>query len=235
MLKQFNLKTLVFDDPVLLVDELGEPILTESPLEVVGQLQYTTSGKDWVAVHTQEEINAISASITGGGSVWLENGKLKTSGRAPSPYHHWDGEGWVIDPEQQAAKNAEDIAKMREAINALRDRKINGGVYVEAVGKWIDTDATAERNILSVKASFDLFGDAVGEIAWTCADNSILMIDKAKLMLIWQALMTAKTGNHANALRHKAAVDQAENPLEYDYSSGWTACYSDYLAEQGDE
>ncbi|QNS16206.1 DUF4376 domain-containing protein [Mannheimia bovis] len=119
---------------------------------------------------------------------------------------------------------------MREQINALRDSKINGGVYVEAVGKWIDTDATAERNILSVKASYDLFGDM--EIAWTCADNSILMINKAKLMLIWQALMQAKTGNHANALRHKAAVEQAENPLEYDYSDGWSKTYQEFVNEQ---
>lgn len=115
----------------------------------------------------------------------------------------------------------------------MRDEKINGGVFVEAVGKWIDTDATAERNILSVKASYDLFGDM--EIAWTCADNSVLMINKEKLMQIWQALMNAKTGNHANALKHKTAMEQSDNPAEYDYSSGWTKCYQDYLKEQNDE
>lgn len=188
------------------------------------------------AVEISEELYiALLEGQAQGKRILEQDGKPVLVEPPPSPYHHWDGEGWVIDPEQQAAKNAEDIAKVRAQINALRDRKINGGVYVEAVGKWIDTDATAERNILSVKASFDLFGDAVGEIAWTCADNSILMIDKAKLMLIWQALMTAKTGNHANAIRHKAAVEQAENPLEYDYSGGWTKCYQDYLAEQSDE
>lgn len=151
----------------------------------------------------------------------------------PSALSEWDGEAWVVSAEQQAVKKAEDIAKVREAINALRDRKINGGVYVEAVDKWIDTDATAERNILSVKASYDLFGDM--EIVWTCADNSILMIDKDKLILIWQALMTAKTGNHANAMRHKAALEQADDPLAYDYSGGWTQCYHDYLKEQNNE
>lgn len=153
----------------------------------------------------------------------------------PSQYHEWDGSAWKISPERQATLLAEQREKVRSKINELRDRKINGGVYVETVGKWIDTDATAERNILSVKASFDLFGDAVGEISWTCADNSILMIDKAKLMQIWQALMQAKTGNHANALRHKAAVEQSDNPLDYDYSDGWTQCYHDYIKEQGNE
>uniref|UniRef100_UPI000A6828BF DUF4376 domain-containing protein n=1 Tax=Histophilus somni TaxID=731 RepID=UPI000A6828BF len=97
----------------------------------------------------------------------------------------------------------------------------------------IDTDATAERNILSVKASYDLFGDM--EIAWTCADNAVLMINKEKLMQIWQALMNAKTSNHANALKHKTAMEQSDNPAEYDYSDGWTQCYHDYIKEQGNE
>lgn len=153
----------------------------------------------------------------------------------PSQYHEWDGKQWIISPEQQAVKKAEDIAKVREAINALRDRKINGGVYVAEVDKWLDTDATAERNLLSVKATFDLFGEVAGEIDWTCADNSILTINKDTLLVIWQAVMTAKTGNHANALRHKAAVEQADDPLAYDYSGGWTQCYHDYLKEQDNE
>lgn len=163
---------------------------------------------------------------------FFDGEKIIDKGTSPSKYHTWNGAQWSISPDRQTLKKAEEIAKIREAINVLRDSKINGGVYVDAVGKWIDTDATAERNILSVKASFDLFGDAVGEIAWTCADNSTLMINKDKLMLIWQALMQAKTGNHANALRHKAAVEQADDPLAYDYSDGWTQCYQDYLKEQ---
>lgn len=36
---------------------------------------------------SQDDINAISASITGGGAVWIENGKIKCSGKAPSPFH----------------------------------------------------------------------------------------------------------------------------------------------------
>ena len=147
-------------------------------------------------------------------------------GHRPSDYHEWDGTQWAISDEQQAVKNAEDIAKVRNAINALRDRKINGGVYVPAIDKWIDTDATAERNILSVKATFDLFGDQ--EIPWTFAANSVAMINKEKLLVIWQALMTNKQQNHANALAHKAAVEKSENPLEYNYSNGWTMTYEEY-------
>ncbi|SKN87598.1 Uncharacterised protein [Mycobacteroides abscessus subsp. massiliense] len=35
----------------------------------------------------------------------------------------------------------------------------------------------------------------------------------------------------ANAERHKAAMLKAENPLEYDYSDGWTANYEQPAAE----
>lgn len=38
-------------------------------------------------IESQDDINTISASITGGGEVWAENGKIKSSGKAPSPFH----------------------------------------------------------------------------------------------------------------------------------------------------
>lgn len=41
----------------------------------------------WVNVESQTEIDEISLSITGGGAVWIENGKIKCSGKAPSPFH----------------------------------------------------------------------------------------------------------------------------------------------------
>ncbi|MGF7486601.1 Uncharacterised protein [Pasteurella bettyae] len=212
MIKQFNLALKIFDD-----------IHTQANDDI-------ELSDGWYLVD-DDMIDNISASITGGGDVWLDDsGKLTCSGKSPSPLHIWDGSEWVIDHSKETELKAQHIAQLRDKINELRDVKINGGVYVEAVGKWIDTDATAERNILSVKASFDLFGDM--EIAWTCADNSILMINKDKLMQIWQVLMTAKTSNHANALRHKAALEQSDNPADYNYTGGWTKTYADYLAEQ---
>lgn len=45
--------------------------------------------QNWVEV-SAEEIDGISASITGGGAVWLENGEIKYSGKAPSAYHVFD-------------------------------------------------------------------------------------------------------------------------------------------------
>ncbi|MWQ85814.1 DUF4376 domain-containing protein, partial [Glaesserella parasuis] len=152
--------------------------------------------------------------------------RLLLEGQAQGKLIVADDEGLPILVEPAPMPIEEQRQQTRNAINALRDKKINGGVYVPAIDKWIDTDATAERNILSVKATFDLFGDQ--EIPWTFADNSVAMINKEKLLVIWQVLMEAKTNNHANALKHKAMVEQVENPLEYDYSSGWTQTYGEF-------
>ena len=59
----FNLETKTFSPDYLLIDKTG-----------------------WTVV-TQEEIDEISASLTGGGTVWVENGKIKCSGKAPSQFH----------------------------------------------------------------------------------------------------------------------------------------------------
>ncbi|EQA07894.1 DUF4376 domain-containing protein [Glaesserella parasuis] len=158
--------------------------------------------------------------------ISAESYRLLLEGQAQGKLIIADDEGNPILSEPPPIPIEEQRQQTRNAINALRDKKINGGVYVPAIDKWIDTDATAERNILSVKATFDLFGDQ--EIPWTFADNSVAMINKEKLLVIWQVLMEAKTGNHANALKHKAMVEQVENPLEYDYSDGWTQTYEEF-------
>ncbi|EQA03738.1 DUF4376 domain-containing protein [Glaesserella parasuis] len=162
--------------------------------------------------------------------ISAETYRLLLEGQAQGKLIIADDEGNPILVEPPPIPIEERRQQVRNAINTLRDKKINGGVYVKAINKWIDTDATAERNILSVKATFDLFGDQ--EIPWTFADNSVAMINKEKLLVIWQVLMEAKTGNHANALKHKAMVEQVENPLEYDYSSGWTQTYEEFVNEQ---
>ncbi|MFC0822048.1 DUF4376 domain-containing protein [Pasteurella multocida] len=141
----------------------------------------------------------------------------------PTEYHEWDGEKWAISSAKQAEVKQLQQEQMREKINSLRDEKINGGVYIPELKKWFDSDARAERSLNSVKSTFDLLGDM--EITWTCADNTQVQINKEKLILIWKAIMHAQQQNHANALHHKTEMMKAENPLNYDYSAGWTEVY----------
>ncbi|MFY1027105.1 DUF4376 domain-containing protein [Actinobacillus seminis] len=142
---------------------------------------------------------------------------------SPTEYHEWDGEKWAISSAKQAEVKQLQQEQMREKINSLRDEKINGGVYVPELKKWFDSDARAERSLNSVKSTFDLLGEI--EINWTCADNTQIKLNKANLILVWKAILHAQQQNHANALHHKAEMMKAENPVNYDYSAGWTEVY----------
>ena len=56
-------------------------------------------------IESQDDINTISASITGGGEVWVENGKIKCSGKAPSPFYVFNAatKSFELSKEKQTA------------------------------------------------------------------------------------------------------------------------------------
>ena len=89
MLKQFNIERLIFDEPKIIRDEDGNETRT-------------TSGKNWYPVETQEDVNKIWQSVSEGGEVWVENGKINCSGAAPSPAHKWQDGKWKICKQAQA-------------------------------------------------------------------------------------------------------------------------------------
>lgn len=106
-IKQFNLSAKYFDEPIIQLGKDGNPDT------------YHTHGNGWYLIETQEEVNLISASITGGGVVWEEDGKIKCSGRAPSESHEWINGKWVINP----SKEIEMINTLKEALLAQAVRQ----------------------------------------------------------------------------------------------------------------
>lgn len=72
-----------------------------------------TDSQNWVEVN-DEEIDGISASITGGGAVWLEAGKVKYSGKAPSEFHDFDNvtKQFVLSKTKQAEFTKETQARL---------------------------------------------------------------------------------------------------------------------------
>ena len=67
-----------------------------------------TDNQNWFEV-SDEEIDEISASLTGGGTVWVENGKIKCSGKAPSRFHVFNmaTKSFELSEEKQTALLAE--------------------------------------------------------------------------------------------------------------------------------
>lgn len=170
-----------------------------------------------------------------GKEIIVIGGNLSLTSKRPSQYHTYNGKEWVITADQQAVKKAEEIAKMREKINTLRDEKSAGGVYVESLGKWFDSDSKAQAKLLGLKATMDLVGNEM-TVNWTCADNTDFeKFGKAQLTAVIAAILTAENHNHTVARKHKAALKQIDNPFEYDFSQGWTKTYAEFLEESKNE
>ena len=77
---------------------------------------------------SQDDINAISASITGGGAVWIENGKIKCSGKAPSPFHVFNMATKSFEPseEKQTALFAQQKEGLLNKLAGKADQLKNG-------------------------------------------------------------------------------------------------------------
>lgn len=181
----------------------------------------------------EKEAEQLLVYLKQGCQLYLEQNTVKATPPKPSEIHTWNGEKWIIDKAKQAELITQQREQIRQVINAKRDQTDASGVFVPQIGKWIDSDDKAYQNILGVKASLDLLGDM--EIEWTWADNTSSTINRQTLAVIVGALLQAKQTNHANTIKHKEAVMQTDSPLEYDYSSGWTKTYADYVAETGNE
>lgn len=71
-------------------------------------------------IDNQTDIDGISASITGGGEVWSENGKVQYSGKAPSQFHIFNIQKklFEISPEKMTALLAERRDALIEKIDS---------------------------------------------------------------------------------------------------------------------
>ena len=118
-MKQFNLEQKVFAELLLEqsqkeieVDIVVKQIIAGKSADVVIKTTntltvpvFSTSGEGWVYV-PEELIDDVSASVTGGGDVWLDGDQIKCSGAQPTPAHTFDRKTgkWVLDKTKQANK-----------------------------------------------------------------------------------------------------------------------------------
>lgn len=139
-----------------------------------------------------------------------------------------------IKVDMQAVLENQKSAK-REEINRKRDEVCFGGIYIDVLDKWFDTDQTSFVKMIGAKAVMDddfSNGQEIQPELWICADNSVVQLNRDDLALIIRSIKKNVSNMHAVAVQHKMQLEQAENPLEYDYSGGWTKTYADYLEEQ---
>ena len=163
-----------------------------------------------------------------------KNGKPVLADPAPCPSSTWDGEQWHLDPECAARLRAEQQDEMWERIKQKRYDNLRHGVYIKSVGKWFQTDDATRLQYLAL-ALESVTGGFKKPINWKTMDNSFLMLTPELLREIMQAMHDDEQADFINAEKHKAAMLKLENPLEYDYSDGWTANFDEQPAAELEE
>lgn len=139
--------------------------------------------------------------------------------------HLVDGEIVELIPPQANAEELKTKAQseMWERIKAKRHDNARGGVFVKSVGKWFHNDDPTRTQYLALQVLPSL----PETLMWKTMDGSFIRLTKEILMQLAMTMMTQEQSDFANAERHRQLMLKVENPLEYDYSSGWSAVYGD--------
>ena len=185
------------------------------------------------AVEISPEQHAALLAGQSNGQVIMPNkaGQPVLAEQPPCPSSTWDGEQWHIDPECAARLKAEQQDEMWERIKAKRYDNLRHGVFVKSVGKWFQTDDASRTQYLALAVMPRL----PEKLTWKTMDNSFVIMTKALLGELMEQMLIDEQADFANAERHRAAMLQAENPLEYGYSDGWTANFDEQPAAELEE
>ena len=150
----------------------------------------------------------------------------------------WDAKAkdWVLPPAVAVQIKEQQQDEMWERIKEKRYDNLRHGVFVKSVGKWFQTDDATRLQYLTLRTlpneAFPL------KEPWRTMDNTDLPPEKCTKALFEEIVMQMVADEMAdfrNAKRHRAAMLQAENPLEYDYSDGWTANFDEQPAAELEE
>ena len=146
---------------------------------------------------------------------------LTVTPRRPSPEYDWDGNKWTVNNVRADEMRAEQQSEMWARIKQKRHDNLRHGVYVKSVGKWLhsDDDSRAQYTFMRTMATLP------ENMLWKTMDNRFIPMTRELLDELSMQLLLDEQADFANAERHRAAMLQADNPLDYDYSSGWTAIF----------
>ncbi|STO55375.1 putative tail fiber assembly protein [Canicola haemoglobinophilus] len=153
--------------------------------------------------------------------VMDEKGYPQLAEPQPSPLHHFENGQWVISKEHQTQLKADQQAQVWELIKQKRHDNLRGGCFVESVGKWFHTNDESRQQYIFMRTLDQL----PPNIQWKTMDNSFVLLTKALLDELSMQMLLDEQADFANAERHKALMEQADNPLDYDFSTGWTEIY----------
>ena len=141
----------------------------------------------------------------------------------------WDdkAKAWVLLPAVAAQIKEQQQDEMWERIKDKRYDNLRHGVFVKSVGKWFYTNDESRTQYILLRTMKTL----PPNLKWKTMENDFVLMTRELLDEMTTQMVLDEQADFANAERHKAAMLKAENPLEYDYSDGWTANYEQPAAE----
>lgn len=172
------------------------------------------------AVEISDAQHAELLAALNAGSLILPD--LSVTPPRPSGLHTWDGKAWVLDKAAAQQHKAAQQEEMWTRIKQKRHGNLRGGVYVKSIGKWLHSDDESRAQYTFMRTMPQL----PEKMAWKTMDNAFVPMTKALLDELSLQLLADEQADFANAERHRAAMLKADNPLDYDYSGGWTANYA---------
>lgn len=176
--------------------------------------------EDALAISTEQHAALLSA--LNAGSLILPD--LSITPPRPSALHTWDTakKAWVLDKAAAQAHKTAQQEEMWTRIKQKRHDNLRGGVYVKSIGKWLHSDDESRAQYTFMRTMPAL----PEKMVWKTMDNTFVPMTKALLDELSLQLLADEQADFANAERHRAAMLKAGNPLDYDYSGGWTANYA---------
>lgn len=123
-----------------------------------------------------------------------------------------------IDVEQLKIEQQQQIW---EQIKILRHQKCRQGCYVKSVYKWFHSDDASRQQYIFMRT----LPNIPEKTMWKTMDGSFIAMTKILLDELSLALFSEEQHNFTVAEQHRGKMLQTENPLDYDYSQGWSKVY----------
>lgn len=141
----------------------------------------------------------------------------------PSDLYDWQADKWVINTERATEKKNARQSEMWERIKEKRYENLRGGVYVKSVDKWFHSNDESRQQYIFMRTMDNL----PPNIKWKTMDNSFILMTKEILDELSIQLLLDEQADFATAEKHRAAMLKADDPLNYDFSSGWTLNFNE--------
>lgn len=135
-------------------------------------------------------------------------------------------DGKIISLNNQIS--ADEIKQTNQELvwSAIKDKRHNntrGGVYISSVDKWFHTDESSRIQYLALIT----LPSIPDNLQWKTMDNSFITLTRPLLTELTSAMLLKEQQDFMNAEQHKQRMMQVDNPLDYDYSTGWSETYQE--------